>query len=200
MAAVSSIFQKIHDKASRGGTDKMTRAKSRDWFIQNLKNIRNISRTNILNDSKLVARKTPLIGRMFMFFYDPKTKETLPYYDEFPLVVMVEPALGGFYGLNLHYLSPKLRAVFFDELTERLNNEKYDETTRIKLTYDMLKSTRKMRLFAPCFKRYLFKNISSKTVEVPPSEWEIAMFLPTDSFVGKDRTSVWNISKTFLNS
>jgi hypothetical protein len=41
------------------------------------------------------------VGSMQMFFYDPKTKETLPYYDTFPLVVVVGPAEGGFYGLNL---------------------------------------------------------------------------------------------------
>jgi hypothetical protein len=195
----SSLFSKIHDKASAAGITQRT-TKSREWFIQSLKNIRNISRTSLLNDSLLLQKKKPIIGRMFMFFYDPKTKETLPYYDNFPLVIMVGPAPGGFYGLNLHYLSPRLRALFFDELMEHMNNDKYDETTRFRLTYSLLSSTRRMRLFQPCFKRYLFENMQSRTVEVQPTEWEIAMFLPTDSFVGADRQAIWKETRQFLNS
>jgi len=195
----SSLFSKIHDKASAAGITQRT-TKSREWFIQSLKNIRNISRTSLLNDSLLLQKKKPIIGRMFMFFYDPKTKETLPYYDNFPLVIMVGPAPGGFYGLNLHYLSPRLRALFFDELMEHMTNDKYDETTRFRLTYSLLSSTRRMRLFQPCFKRYLFEHMQSRTVEVQPTEWEIAMFLPTDSFVGADRQAIWKETKQFLNS
>lgn len=192
----TSLFSKIHDKVARAGIDKKSK-ESREWFIKNLKNIRNISRTAILNDPTVINMKKPLIGRMFMFFYDPKAKDTLPYYDEFPLILMVGPAPGGFYGLNLHYLSPRLRAIFFDELMGHLNNDKYDETTRFRLTYNTLQQSRKLRMFAPCFKHYLFKNVKSKTSEVLPSEWEIAMFLPTDSFVGADRQAIWKETRQF---
>jgi hypothetical protein len=196
--AAKTTLAKIHDKVSRAGLQQRTK-QSRAWFIKNLKNIRLMSRKALLNDPALVQRKRPLIGRMFMFFYDPKTKETLPYYDEFPLVIMVGPAPGGFYGLNLHYLSPKLRAVFFDELMDYMTNTKYNDKTRLRLTYDLLNQSRKLRLFEPCFKRYLFSHIQSKTAEVPPTEWEIAMFMPTDSFVGATRNSIWQETKQFLN-
>lgn len=194
----SSTFTKIHNKAAAAGITQRTE-KSRAWFIKSLKNIRNISRTNLLNDSLLITQKKPLIGRMFMFFYDPKTKEKMPYYDEFPLIIMVGPAKDGFYGLNLHYLSPKVRAVFFDRLMEHMTNKSYDVTTRFRLTYNMLSSVRTLRLFEPCFKHYLFSQVSSKTVEVPASEWEIALFMPTDSFIGSDRQAVWTETRKFLN-
>ena len=48
----------------------------------------------------------PSGGRMSMFFYDPKTKARLKYYDTFPLVLPIEPMRGGFIGLNFHYLEP----------------------------------------------------------------------------------------------
>jgi hypothetical protein len=32
-------------------------------------------------------------------------------------------------------------------------------------------------------------------VEIPPSEWEIALFMPTEDFVGAKNRSVWNTSK-----
>ena len=45
-----------------------------------------------------------LIGGMYFFLYDPKTKEELPYYDRFPLVIPLKREDDGFLGLNLHYL------------------------------------------------------------------------------------------------
>lgn len=194
----SNIFTNIELKADRAGIYARNTKKSREWFIKSLQNIRNISRKSILTDDLLVQRNKPLIGRMFMYFYDPKTKDTLPYYDQFPLIIMVGPAEKGFYGLNLHYLSPRARAVFFDKLMERMNNDKFDSSTRIKLTYDFLSATRTLREFQPCFKRYLFKHIVSKTVEVPPTQWETALFLPTDSFVGDDRRAIWRESGQIL--
>lgn len=190
----SQLFTQINDKAERAGVQRRT-AKSREWFIKNLKNIRNMSRRSLLLDDSLVLKQKPLIGRMFMFFYDPKGKETLPVYDRFPLIIMVGPAKKGFYGLNLHYLSPRMRAVFFDRLLEHTNNDKYDETTKFRLTYNMLQGAGKLRAFQPCFKHYLYNHVASKTVEVPAEQWETALFLPTDSFVNLDRNQVWNSSR-----
>ena len=31
-----------------------------------------------------------IIGSMQMFFYDPKYKDTLPYYDKFPLAIILK--------------------------------------------------------------------------------------------------------------
>jgi hypothetical protein len=191
-------FSAIHDKAARAGIIKNTK-ESREWFIKSLKDIRsNVSQKALLRDAALIRRKKPLIGRMFMFFYDPKTKDQMPYYDEFPLILMVGPAPGGFYGLNLHYLSPHLRAILFDKLMEHMTNNKYDEDTKIHITYNMLLNTRSLRLFEPCFKRYLFTHIRSATTEVPAKEWEIALFMPTDSFVGQSRQKIWNETRKFL--
>ena len=37
--------------------------------------------------SKLLGR--PSAGRMSMFFYDPKFKQRLPYYDDFPISIAI---------------------------------------------------------------------------------------------------------------
>ena len=192
-----SLFSKIQSDAERAGFLPRTK-ESRDWFLRKIRSITNISSARILNDDSLEVRSRPLIGRMFMFLYDPKHKETLPYYDRFPLILMIGPAEKGFYGLNLHYLPPRQRAMFFDRLMDNMNNKKLDETTRFRLSYNMLSSTAKLRAYAPCFKHYLYKHIVSKTVEVLPNEWEIALFLPTDSFVGQKNVSIWQKTRTLI--
>jgi hypothetical protein len=190
-------FSKIHKLMSAAGV-KGRAEQSRTWFLKTLSKMRaGMSHRSLLKDVKLEKRATPRIGRMYMFFYDPKGKESLPYYDRFPIIIMVGPAEGGFYGLNLHYLQPRYRAILFDELMSYMTNKKFNENTRLRLTYDLLQQSRKLRLFKPCFKRYLLDHVRSHLVEVPASEWEIAVFIPSDDFVGANRTKVWQDSREF---
>ena len=145
-----------------------------------------VSRGSLMRDEqvKLVNKSQPLIGSMNMFFYDPKHKDTLPYYDRFPLSVIVGPAEGGFYGLNLHYLPPVLRAKMLDALMDVTNNKKYDDSTRFEISYKLLVATSKLRFFKPCYKHYLFAHVKSRLARVSAPEWEIATFLPTADFEG----------------
>lgn len=194
---MASLFDQLNKQSTKSGIQKGTK-KSLEWFKDRLAAITQVNRKSILNDDSLKSVSAPLVGRMFMYFYDPKHKKTLPYYDRFPLVIMVDKAPGGFYGLNLHYLEPRLRARFFDKLLEYSNNNKYDKTTRLKMSYELLTASSKMAAFKPCYKRYLTTHIRSKIAEVPASEWEIALFLPTEQFKKSSNSSVWKNSKSSI--
>ena len=87
-----------------------------------------------MRQDPLQLRNRQGVGNMYMYFYDPKHKETLPYYDRFPLTIVVEPAKGGFRGINLHYLPNALRAKFLDGLMDITTNKKYDESTKFSLS------------------------------------------------------------------
>ena len=132
---------------------------------------------------------------MYHFLYDPKTKKQLPYYDRFPLCKPIQPAPDGFHGLNLHYVAPNIRAQFLDTLMDITNNDKYDRTTKMRLKYQVMKSAKKMRFFKPCFKHYLSKHIKSRLLLIEPADWEIAIFLPTESFRKVSKDSVWKESR-----
>ena len=133
-----------------------------------------------------------------MYFYDPKHKKTLPYYDRFPLIFMVEKAKGGFYGINLHYLPHSIRAIFFDKLTDFATNNRYNLTTRLRLSYNLLKSSASLKAFQPCFKHYLSEHVRSKIIEVPASEWEAVLFIPTENFKKKSVSTVWSDSRKMI--
>jgi len=132
---------------------------------------------------------------MYMYFYDPKHKATLPYYDRFPLIIMVEPAEGGFYGLNLHYLAPGVRARFLDELMNTAPKKVGENSRLTKMRYDLLKGVKKYKEFQPCFKHYLTSQIKGRMVRVPMTEWEIAIFLPTEQFKKVKAETVWRYSR-----
>lgn len=188
-----SLFQRVEEEFRRSTIEARSKESMR-WFQMTLAD-RKISQNQILTDSalKTVADMKP--GRLYQFVYDPKTAEDLPYYDKFPLILAIGPAQGGFYGLNLHYLSPFLRARLFDKLLDYVNNEKYDDTTKFKLSYALLSNAAKLNAFAPCFKHYLDTQISSKLIMIPPKSWEIAVFLPTERFKKKTKEYVWRQSK-----
>ncbi len=190
---MASLLYRLEQEAFRAGIQART-DDARDWFRAKVKQLGKINRQQLLRDEALIRKSRTMMGHMYIYFYDPKHRETLPYYDAFPLTIMVERAPGGFYGLNLHYLKPNTRAIFLDKLTDTLTNDKYDESTRFRARYNLLSSVRKFKEFQPCFKHYLSSQIDSKIVLVQPPEWEIAIFLPTEQFVKAKKTQVWQKS------
>lgn len=169
-------------------------AEARTWMQSVVRQLGSVSRSGIVNDP---ARNTvgAYIGRMFFFFYDPKTKEKLPYYDRFPLVLPIEMYNDGFLGLNFHYLPLNLRVHLLDKLYDLTNNDKFDETTRIQASYSLLSGASKYNEFKPCLKRYLGQHIRSKMVGIESESWETAIFLPVESFVKASSSSVWSDSR-----
>lgn len=175
---MSNLFQKLEYEAFRAGITPRTK-ESREWFRKKSRQLRRVNRNELMNEEPIDLRNRSVIGNMYMFFYDPKHKDTLPYYDGFPLVIVIDKAEGGFLGLNLHYLPPTLRAKFLDALLETASNKMYTDDTRFRVTYEMLKATSRMRYFKPCVKHYLNRHVRSRFARVQAPEWEIATFLPS---------------------
>ena len=194
---MANLFAKLEQEAFRAGITPRTK-ESREWFANKVRNMRNINRNQLMKDESLQLKDRQLVGSMNMFFYDPKTKDKLPFFDRFPLAIVVGPAEGGFYGLNLHYLPMNLRAKFLDALLDNMTNKKYDESTRFRLNYSMLQKASKLRYFKPCFKHYLTENLRSRFARVPSAEWEIATFLPTASWEKSSASNVYKVSRSMI--
>ena len=194
MATVEeSYLDKLKDAIK---TNQVTaRAKAAgDWFrsIVNRTKGKFSSETpeKILQRSESMV-STSVLGKMYFYSYDPKWKNDLPWYDTFPLVFPIEKYPDGFLGLNFHYLAPKHRAILMDQLKMFANNKKYDETTKLKLTYNMLKGFTKIKRAKPTVHRYLTSKVKSKYVLVNADEWEVALFLPVERFRKASKKKVW---------
>ena len=197
---MATVFDDLLLKGVRKGELPARTQQSREWF-------RNQARTSSVKGdrgaSQIVRDKTrmanrPSIGRMYFFNYDPKYKATLPYYDRFPLIFKVGQYRGGFEGINMHYLPYRLRARLMDALYESSNNKRYDETTRLRITYDLLKAATKYKEFKPTYKKYLNQHVRSRFVEIGATEWDIALFLPVERFEKASKTAVWRDSRNAI--
>ena len=194
---MSNLFNNLELEAFRAGITPRTR-QSRDWFRKRVSNMRRVNRNALMREEPVELSNREIVGSMYMFFYDPKGKKELPYYDSFPLVIVIGPADGGFLGLNLHYLPPILRAKFLDSLLDFTNNKKYDETTRFRLSYNLLQRAARMKYFKPCIKHYLNDQVRSRFARVPAPEWEIATFLPTADFQKGNKSKVYSDSRRMI--
>jgi hypothetical protein len=196
---MADLFDTLQAGAQRAGVKARTK-NSQKWFQKKVQELTIPNRKALLKDDALERTGRNIRGNMYMYFYDPKHKETLPYYDRFPLTIMIDAAPGGFYGLNLHYLNYPVRARFLDELMNLAPNNVKDTTRLVKLRYDLLQSVRKYKEFKPCFKHYLGKHVVSQFSRVPMTDWEIAIFLPVEQFKKKSKTSIWNESLKIARS
>lgn len=186
------LLDRIKEQLAKEGY-KPGSQKARNWLKNKARQLAP-NRQNLMNDKSKLKNST-FIGKMYFYFYNPKTKDKLPYYDRFPLVIPIEQYDDGFLGLNLHYVNPKQRLILLDKLSEYANNSKYDKTTKLRLSYDLLSRASKIFETTPCIKRYLFSHIESRFMEIDADEWDIAALLPVESFVGASTGKVWSDSR-----
>jgi hypothetical protein len=165
--------------------------KSASWYRNAVSLIADrTSPSELFASGKLLGK--PSAGRMSMFFYDPKTKARLPYYDTFPLVLPLEPMKGGFIGLNFHYLPYGARFAFLQQLQTLASNSKFDQSTKIQATYDSVKSNKYVKA---SIKRYLYSQVRSQFLRVDVNEMALAAYLPVAQFQGASMGSVFAKSR-----
>jgi hypothetical protein len=191
------IFDNILIQGARQGIIPARTVAAREWYRSAAGKLMSNITPGVFEKRTDEARKVSSMefGYMYAFKYDPKTKNDLPYYDTFPLIFPVRMDSDGFLGINFHYLPPVLRAKLMNALYSTLTNKKYDDTTKVKISYSILQSASKYRYFKPMLKKYLRSHVRSQFLEVQVNEWDIAIFLPTESFRKADTGRVWEESR-----
>ena len=196
----TDIFDRILGAALRKGIAGREAMSAIDWFKAKTKQFgSNVTPAEIASEKERM-RTRPEFGRMYFFFYDPKHKATLPYYDRFPMVFPIDPRPNGFLGINLHYLSYPLRAKLMSALWTTRNNDKYDESTKLTISYQILNSAARFAPFKPCVKWYLWDHVQSKFMRVESVEWNIALFLPVERFEKASKEKVWKDSRAMISA
>jgi hypothetical protein len=192
------LFDTVLTKGIRSGQIPARSEEARKWYRDTAQSYKRIDERSLMKGDAERLTNRPIIGQMYMYYYDPKHKATLPYYDRFPLVFPYRKVQGGFMGINLHYLPHVYRAKLMDSLYDVANNDRFDETTKLKLNYSILNGASKFKYFKPCVKHYLTEQLRSRFLYVYPSEWDIALFLPTERFQGATKQQVWKDSKKLI--
>jgi hypothetical protein len=173
--------------------DAKGRPKSTQWYKDKIKEFGQPSAQNLIRDGK--RNNKPFYGKLNMFFYNPKFKKKLPYYDTFPLVLPLETYNDGFLGLNLHYLPIPLRIKLLDRLVDYSNNSQFDESTRLIVDYSRLK---KIKLIQPTIHKYLASQVQSQFRRIDADEFTVATLLPVQRFKKATAKEVWSDSRSMI--
>lgn len=181
---MAGLYDKLKKEMTAAGIKPRTQT-ARNWLQSKIRQLKiPANRGSLLNDPSR-STGTVIVGKMFFFHYDPKYKAVLPVYDRFPLVLPMRIYDDGFLGLNLHYLDPYSRLYLLDLLHDFINNTKYDDSTRFKLSYNVLNASSRYSIIDGCIKRYLYQHIVSSMFYIEPDSWETAIFLPSAKMVYK---------------
>ena len=187
---MANPFEQLRAKAGDG-------QKSMWWYMRNVQSLvgDSITASNAMKSDIGELTSKIEVGQMYMYFYDPKWKEELPFYDRFPLVLPFGPAPGGFYGINLHYAHYMVRAKILGELLD-YTDKKITNDSKIKMSYDLLNSIRYSKEVKPCIKHYLTAHVQSRYMKVNPIDWKAVIFLPIESFAKVNKQEVFRDSRS----
>ena len=196
MAIQESLLSKVSN-AVRSGTVGKEVERSAKWFREKITGLegelRNrFSATNAarfyreaeVRTTPQILHKRVQLGHLFCYYYYPLHHKTLPYYDMFPMIMLLKAEKETFLGINFHYLRPKWRAILLDRVTSKIG-----------AGLPRWSKLRQIKQIAPTIKRYRFDHIMRKVIPIEEDEQEIAIFLPTERFKKSGKAKVWTESE-----
>tara|TARA_B100000929_G_scaffold290599_1_gene284888 strand:+ start:45675 stop:46301 length:627 start_codon:yes stop_codon:yes gene_type:complete len=190
---IEKAFYRNNESAKKRNTQK-----SLKWFSKYVPRSYNKARTaQMFRDRDLFSKRIK-VGQMHFFQYDAKHKDKLPVWDMYPLVFFFDSyrAKDGaeiLLGINLHYLKPSLRFEAMRTLLKYRNEKRYRPSTRLKISWQVLKSLGNSKLFEHSIKAYRMDHVRSQFVQVPPRSWELVIFLPLARWQKGSKSTAWKI-------
>ncbi|CAL1777748.1 DNA end protector protein [Acinetobacter phage vB_AbaM_PhT2] len=183
---INSFRQSMRERIKNDGA--AVNNKSEKWFKETLaKGVRGHS----------VVRPQP--GKLYAFIYDAKHKDKLPFWDKYPLIIFLGTSrskVAGttlFHGLNLHYIPPKARQQFLEELLKSYSSTKtITNNTVLKVDWSKVKGFNGADLM---IKAYLPAHVKGRFVEIKPADWGNVVLMPLQQFVSQGKrfaaSKVW---------
>lgn len=174
---LQKYFKKIGDYEL-----KQLARKGVGWFLGKISELRKVvvkPRKFIISED---VTKKLTIGRVYLFQYKPKYKDTLPVWDEFPLVLPFQATPTGFIGINLHYLPYSMRALLLYNLTKI--NPTATEKKKMSVSWEILSNMAKVDVGQYATHQYLLSHIASPVRVIRVEDYAKMIMLPVHKFHG----------------
>lgn len=178
--AQSRFIQSVLDAAREEAGD--SGVKSINWFRGKIEAFGKPGPQQLLRDGR--RTKGVNFGTLNMFVYSPKHKNTLPYYDTFPLVLPIGGAAGGFLGLNFHYLPIPMRIKLLDKIVmpESRGVNVLTQTGEVRGIVADYSQLKRIPMAKAIVKHYLTGYVKSDFRAITTEELVVAALLPVQRF------------------
>ena len=142
------VFGNLLLRGIRSGHIPARTQYAKEWFRGIAREQSTISTRDLLSESsRMRSRIFP--GRMYFFQYYPKGEKTLPYYDTFPIIFPIKKYSDSYLGINFHYLPLIQRAELMDALYDIVSDDRFDERTKLRVSYGLLSKASQYKNFKP---------------------------------------------------
>ena len=191
-----------------GPKAKRNIVRSNQWFMKRISKDNRISKNKVFSQfSQAFKNRAPrdrgLVGRLFLFKYDARFKDTLPVWDANPLVFFFNTFVGdGSYGesgvqyllgINVHYLRPADRLFLFTNLIKFNNDTALREKSKLRLSWQVLQAFAASDQARHAVKMYRADHIRSELHEINPRYWEIVIFLQIQDWRKGSNKTAWKM-------
>lgn len=178
-------------------TPELGTKQSLQWYTKNVTQpAKGMSVQKFLSDNIKSQATSIYPGQLISYFYSPKGKDDLPWYDTCPLVLPFQTSPTHFTGLNLHYLDYRGRMVLLDKLMTFSNDDRLTPKARMKISWNLLKSASNFPGAQHCVKQYIFSHVKSKFIIIPPETWRFVIHLPLQRFQKASESQVWKNTRS----
>jgi len=200
---INQILEKAEDKNFKSDYAPIALKWYRRYISSRYKKV---SRNVIRHSPNVRQVVRPVRGGMYTFKYVPKGKDSLPYYDSWPLIIPFRRMSGGrIHAFNLHYLPPKLRMKILWKLSPLLMEKElideqsaeegqsadYYDLNALNIRYDFT-GRGGLKMLRKCTRTYILNNIRGKLIEFPTQTWPVVAFLPIARWrKEKDPKHIW---------
>lgn len=168
-----------------------------DWFRMRVSKDLKVDAKKIIQAQsdyrKLSTAERTMIGKLYLFEYEAVEAgdEEAGVYDKFPMVFFfnVTKTKEGktvLYGLNVHYLTPKQRAVLYMGLMKLKTNAKWTPNTKLRLQWQLIKQVTSDAMAEKAVHAYRLDRLKSRLVEIPSNDWIVAAFLRVERWIHID--------------
>lgn len=183
--AYRELRDKFEDYARRKGVHAMTTEAL--WWFRRYATVFNKSASYMRTVGLGKVTTKPQIGRFYLYKYDPKTKEDMPYWDTVPLVLITSKTKDGWYGINFHYMPPIIRLRIMEGFYKTRKNKAITERMRMKADWEravrIAQAVGAHEFLSNSIKRYLGSHVVSPLIDLDPEHWTMCLFLPLSRFM-----------------
>lgn len=196
---ISSYITKFKKASASNANLVRYTADSLNWFRLRVSKDTKYNRQRLIKNYGDYKRRTgkenkTLVGRLYYYEYEAVEagdKEN-NVYDQYPMVFIFNTSLSNdgkklLHGLNMHYLHPRERAIVYLKLLHVRNKKNYTNATKLKLSWQIIKSLVNHTLYEKAVHTYRVDRIRSKLIEIHPAHWEIAVFLRLETWISVDQ-------------
>lgn len=137
------------------------------------------------------------LGSLITFVYDPKHKQTLPFFDILPLAIPLARYGDRLLALNCHYLPYTFRISLVTELMKRISWKKRLQYRDIKAAIQSSKMPHAMLYY--CIRSYLYNHIRSEVKAFHTQNFQKAVREIMPRFKKETEENIYRIimSKTY---